>query len=118
MNFVVSASSLLKHLKSIGGVLNTNNTIPILDCFLFELSKGELTLSASDMETTITTSLKVDSNESGSIAIPPKTLLEALSNLPEQPLSFIIDKTKQSAKLKTETGDYNISGQKGEEYPK
>jgi DNA polymerase-3 subunit beta len=118
MNFVVSTSALLKHLKSIGGVLNTNNTIPILDCFLFELSKGELTLSASDMETTITTSLKVDSNESGSIAIPAKTLLEALSNLPEQPISFIIDKAKQSAKLKTETGDYNISGQKGEEYPK
>lgn len=118
MNFVVSASSLLKHLKSIGGVLNTNNTIPILDCFLFELGKGELTLSASDMETTITTSLKVESSENGSIAIPAKTLLEALSNLPEQPVSFIIDKTKHSIKLKTETGDYNISGQNGEEYPK
>ncbi|MCE3226699.1 MAG: polymerase beta subunit [Bacteroidetes bacterium] len=118
MNFVVSASSLLKHLKSIGGVLNTNNTIPILDCFLFELRKGELTLSASDMETTITTSLKVDSNDSGSIAIPAKTLQEALANLPEQPISFIVDKTKHSVKLKTETGDYNISGQNGEEYPK
>ena len=118
MNFVVSASSLLKHLKSIGGVLNTNNTIPILDCFLFELSKGELTLSASDMETTITTSIKVESNDSGSIAVPAKTLSEALANLPEQPVSFIIDKTKHSVKIKTENGDYNISGQNGEEYPK
>lgn len=118
MNFVVSASVLLKHLKSIGGVLNTNNTIPILDCFLLELSKGELTLSASDMETTITTSLKVESNDSGNLAIPAKTLLEALANLPEQPISFIIDKAKHSVKLKTETGDYNISGQNGDEYPK
>ena len=118
MNFVVSTSGLLKHLKSIGGVLNTNNTIPILDCFLFELSKGELTLSASDMETTITTTIKVESNDNGSIAIPAKTLLEALANLPEQPISFITDKTKHSVKLKTETGDYNISGQNGEEYPK
>jgi len=105
MNFVVSASSLLRHLKSIGGVLNTNNTIPILDCFLFEISKGELTLSASDMETTITTSMKVDSNDSGSIAVPAKTLMESLSNLPEQPMSFIVDKTKHSIKIKTETGD-------------
>ncbi len=118
MNFVVSASTLLKHLKSIGGVLNSNNTIPILDCFLFEINKDELVLSASDMETTITTSLKVESNETGSIAIPAKTLLDALSNLPEQPISFILDKTKHSIKLKTETGDYNISGQNGEEYPK
>jgi DNA polymerase III subunit beta len=118
MNFVVSASALLKHLKSIGGVLNTSNTIPILDCFLFEVSKGELVVSASDMETTITTSLKVESNDSGSIAIPAKTLLDALANLPEQPVSFIVDKGKQSIKLKTETGDYNISGQSGDEYPK
>ncbi|MEI8136609.1 MAG: DNA polymerase III subunit beta, partial [Bacteroidota bacterium] len=109
---------LLKHLKSIGGVLNSNNTIPILDCFLFEINKDELILSASDMETTITTSLKVESNEIGSIAIPAKTLLDALSNLPEQPISFILDKTKHSIKIKTQTGDYSISGQNGEEYPK
>jgi DNA polymerase-3 subunit beta len=118
MNFVVSASTLLKQLKSISGVLNSSNTIPILDCFLFEISKGELMLSASDMETTITTSLKVDSNDSGSIAVPAKTLLDTLSNLPEQPISFIIDKAKHSIKLKTETGDYNISSQNGDEYPK
>lgn len=118
MNFVVSASSLLKHLKSISGVLNTNNSIPILDCFLFELNKNELTMSASDMETTITTSIKIDSTTAGSIAIPAKTLMEALANLPEQPISFIVDKTKHSIKLKTETGDYNISGQNGDEYPK
>lgn len=118
MNFVISASTLLKHLKSIGGVLNSSNTIPILDCFLFEINKSELTLSASDMETTITTTVKVESNDSGSLAIPAKTLLDSLANLPEQPISFIIDKTKHSVKLKTETGDYNISGQNGDEYPK
>jgi len=118
MNFVISASTLLKHLKSISGVLNTSNTIPILDCFLFEISKGELTVSASDMETTITTSLKVDSNDSGNIAIPAKTLMDSLANLPEQPISIIIDKSKHAVKLKTETGDYNISGQNGDEYPK
>ena len=118
MNFVVSASVLLKHLKAIGGVLNTNNSIPILDCFLFELNKNELVMSASDMETTITSSMKIESSSNGSIAVPAKTLMDALANLPEQPISFIIDKNKHSIKLKTETGDYNISGQNGEEYPK
>ncbi|MBL7900687.1 MAG: DNA polymerase III subunit beta [Bacteroidia bacterium] len=118
MNFVVSASTLLKHLKAIGGVLNTNNSIPILDCFLLELNKNELILSASDMETTITSSIKIESTSTGSIAIPAKTLMDALANLPEQPISFIIDKAKHSVKLKTETGDYNISGLNGEEFPK
>lgn len=118
MNFVVSASLLLKHLKSIGGVLNSNNTIPILDCFLFDLKNNELTVAASDMETTITTALKVESTTVANIAIPAKTLLDTLANLPEQPISFIIDKAKHSVKIKTETGDYNISGQNGDEYPK
>lgn len=118
MNFVVSSTNLLKHLKSVGGVLNTSNTIPILDCFLFEVNNGELTISASDMETTITTTLKVDASQGGNIAIPAKTLQEALANLPEQPVSFIIDNKKFSAKLKTETGDYTLTGHNGEEYPK
>jgi DNA polymerase-3 subunit beta len=118
MNFVISATALLKHLKSIGGVLNSNNTIPILDCFLFEINKKELTLSASDLETTITTIVNVESSDVGSIAIPAKTLLDSLVNLPEQPISFIIDKAKYSIKLKTVTGAYHISGQNGEEYPK
>src|SRR5690606_6214844 len=104
MNFVVSASALLKHLKSIGEVLNTSNTIPILYWFLFEVAIGELKLTASDIETTISTSLKVDSSDSGSIALPAKTLLDALSNLPEQPVSFIVGKNRHTVKLKTETG--------------
>jgi DNA polymerase-3 subunit beta len=118
MNFVISTSTLLKQLKSISGVLNSNNSIPILDCFLLEINKSELTLSASDIETTITTTVKIESNDVGNIAIPAKTLLETLSNLPEQPISFIVDKTKHSINIKTETGDYNISGQDGDEYPK
>jgi DNA polymerase III subunit beta len=118
MNFVVSTSALLKQLKAIGGVLNSTNTIPILDCFLFEVRNGELTLSGSDMETTVTTSMKVETNSAGSIAIPAKTLLDALANLPEQPVSFIVDKSRFTIKLKTETGDYNITGQNGDEYPK
>lgn len=98
--------------------MNSTNTIPILDCFLFELSNGELTVSASDMETTITTTLKVEASQGGSIAVPAKTLLDTLSNLPEQPISFIIDNKKFSAKLKTETGDYTLTGHNGDEYPK
>ncbi|MGE0566803.1 MAG: DNA polymerase III subunit beta [Bacteroidia bacterium] len=118
MNFVVSATTLLKHLKAISGVLSSNNTIPILDCFLMEVKKGELTISASDMETAITTSLKVESNKDGVIAIPAKTLMEGLSNLPEQPVSFIVDMNKYSTKMKTDNGDYNISGHNGDDYPK
>jgi DNA polymerase III subunit beta len=118
MNFVVSASSLQKHLKLISGILNTNNTIPILDSFLFELKGNELKMSASDMETSVSITMNVESSSNGNVAIPAKTLLETLANLPEQPVSIIIDNSRHGVKIKTETGDFHISGQNGEEYPR
>jgi DNA polymerase-3 subunit beta len=118
MNFVVSATSLLRHLKSISGILNSNPATPILDCFLFEVKKGSLTVHASDAETAINTTLKVESNDSGNIAIPAKTLMESLANLPEQPVSFMVDKARNSIKIKTENGDYHMSGQNGDDFPR
>ena len=75
MNFIVSSNTLLKHLQSISGVLSTSNTLPILDNFLFEIIDNELTVSASDLETTMRTKLNVEANESGKIEIPAKLLL-------------------------------------------
>ncbi len=55
MNFIVSSSALLKQLQAVGGILNSSNTLPILDNFLFEIKKKNLTISASDLESTMTT---------------------------------------------------------------
>src|SRR5258708_3253087 len=67
IKFIVSSSSLLKHLQTIGGVLNANNPLPILDNFLFAIEKGSLTISASDLETTMITRLAVESKASGKV---------------------------------------------------
>ena len=68
MNFITSSSILLRHLQSISGVINTSNTLPILDNFLFDIQNGQLTISASDLETTMITTLKVESEENGKVA--------------------------------------------------
>ena len=52
MKFIVSSAALLKELQMIGGVINSTNTLPILDNLLFEVNGNSLTLSASDLETT------------------------------------------------------------------
>jgi len=118
MNFIVSTTVLLKHLKSISGVLNSSNTIPILDNFLFEVTPGKLVVSASDMETTVTTTLKVEAKDSGSICIPAKPLIDTLSNFPEQPLTFSIDKKNFGIKISTDNGEYKLTGHNLEEYPR
>ncbi|MCG8576350.1 MAG: DNA polymerase III subunit beta [Flavobacteriales bacterium] len=119
MNFIISSSALLKNLQSIGGVLNTNNSLPILDNFLFELQAGELTISASDLENTMKTSVRPDeAKEDGRVAIPARLLLDTLKNFSNQPLSFHIDSSNFGIEISSDYGKYKLVGQNADDFPK
>lgn len=118
MKFIVSSSNLLKQIQMLNGVLNSSNTLPILDNFLFEIDKGTLTISASDLETTITTHLTVESKDSGNVAVPARLLIDTLKTFPEQPLTFTIDKKRLAIEISSDYGKYKITGQNGDEFPK
>ena len=117
MKFIVSSSYLLKQLQVLGGVINNNNTLPILDNFLFELNQTELVVSASDLETTIAATLEVESDADGSVAIPAKLLLDTLKTFPEQPLTFIIQ-DNNTVEISSNHGKYALAYANGEEFPK
>lgn len=118
MKFIVSSSNLLKQIQMLNGVLNSSNTLPILDNFLFEIDKGTLTISASDLETTITTHITVESKDSGNVAVPARLLIDTLKTFPEQPLTFTIDKKRLAIEISSDYGKYKITGQNGDEFPK
>ena len=118
MKFIVSSSQLLKRLQSISGVLNSSNTLPILDNFLFEVKSNELIVSASDLETTMTTQINnTEASEEGNIAIPAKLLMDTLKTFSEQPLTFLVDKSTQGIEIGSDNGKYKLAGQNGEEFP-
>lgn len=119
MNFIISSSTLLKNLQRISGVLNSSNSLPILDNFLFELAAGTLTISASDLENTMKTSVQPDeSKEDGRIAIPAKLLLDTLKNFSDQPLSFTIDGGNFGIEISSDYGKYKLVGQNADDFPK
>lgn len=118
MKFIVTSTALLKKLQQISGVLSTNNTLPILDNFLFEIKDGELSVTASDLETTISTKLSIESKEDGIIAIPAKLLLDTLKTFPTQPLTFTIDSKDFGIEITSDEGKYKLSGLNGEEFLK
>src|SRR3954469_23541542 len=92
MRFIVSTSTLLKQLQAVSGALSSSTVLPILENFLFEIKDGNLTISATDLQTSMTTSLTVpEAKDNGRIAIPSRILLETLKSLPEQPVSFSVD---------------------------
>lgn len=118
MNFAVSSTTLLRHLQSISGVLNASVTLPILDNFLFDIHDGILTISASDLETTMRTSLEVEAKDSFKVAIPAKLLLDVLKNLPDQPCTFLVDSTTFGIEIAYDNGKSSMGGFNGEEYPR
>ncbi len=117
MKFIVSSSYLLKQLQILGGVINNNNTLPILDNFLFELKQSNLVVSASDLETTMSSTLEVESESNGSVAIPARLLLDTLKTFPEQPLTFIIE-DNNTVEISSNHGKYALAYANGEEFPK
>lgn len=116
MKFIVSSNYLLKQLQILGGVINNNNTLPILDNFLFDLKNDELTVSASDLETTMSTKLQVESDSEGKIAVPAKLLLDTLKTFPEQPLTFVVE-SNNTIELSSNHGKYALAYASGEEFP-
>lgn len=118
MKFTVSSVALLKQLNSVSGVIATNPIVPILENFLFEIEKDKLTITASDLQTTMITEVSIDSKESANICIPAKILLETLRNLPEQPITYDINLETYVITLRSNNGNYKLSGENATDFPK
>jgi DNA polymerase-3 subunit beta len=117
MKFIVSSTGLFSHLQAVSRAINSKNSLPILDCFLLELTDGTLSITASDSETTLATSIETNECDSdGRFAINSKTILDALKEIPEQPLTFEVNENMEII-VKYQNGKYSLMGQNADEYP-
>lgn len=118
MKFTLSSTALNGRLQTLAKVINSKNTMPILDDFLFEVGEGILCITASDGENVMKSSMKLDECDGdGRIAIPNRTILESVKELPEQPLTFSIDPESYAITVNYQNGVYNFTGENADEYP-
>ena len=118
MKFVVSSIDLLNHLQGLSRVISSKNTLPILDNFLFKLDGKTLEITASDLETTMVTTMELENTDgSGSIAIPAKLITDSLREFPDQPLTFTINTDTYAVTISSENGQFSVVGQHGEDFP-
>jgi DNA polymerase III subunit beta len=118
MKFVISSSELLSHLQSVSRVINSKNTLPILDNFLFSLQGNNLEITASDLESTLITRIHLENaNKSGKVAIPARLLTDTLKEFSDQPLTFEINTGTHNVVINSENGQFTIMGQNGDEFP-
>ena len=118
MKFTVSSSALLSLLATTGKVISNKSSLPILEYFLMELKDGQLTVTTSDLETTLIGSIAVDNIEQeGVIAAPAKLMLDSLKEFPEMPLSIDVNDTTWEIKITWASGHLSIPGASAVSYP-
>lgn len=94
MRFTVSSSALSSKLNMLVKVIGSKNSLPILENFLFQIESGELNITASDSDNIIKSSIALTECEGeGEFCVPTRVVIDALKELPEQPLSFEVEKT-------------------------
>ncbi|WP_418330699.1 DNA polymerase III subunit beta [Segatella sp.] len=121
MRFTVSSSALSSKLNMLTKVIGSKNSLPILDCFLFQVANGEMSITASDSDNVIKSTLALtDHDGEGEFCVPNRVILDALKELPEQPLHFDVDAAGEAVAIKIvyQNGLYNFTGQSAEEYPR
>lgn len=121
MRFTISSSALSSKLNMLAKVIGSKNSLPILDCFLFQVANGEMSITASDSDNVIKSTLALtDHDGEGEFCVPNRVILDALKELPEQPLHFDVDAAGEAVAIKIvyQNGLYNFTGQSAEEYPR
>lgn len=118
MRFTLSSSALNSRLQTLSKVINSKNSLQILDSFLFDIQDKQLNITASDSENVMRTSVQLDECDGESkFAVPNRTILDAVKELPEQPLTFDVDTNNFTIQIQYQNGVYNFTAQNAAEYP-
>lgn len=117
MKFSVSSTELLKQLQIASGAIGSNPVLPILEDFLFKIENKKLTIAATDLETSIATSIEVLADDDFSVAIPAKILLDTLKALPQQPITVTVQPDNWGIEITSSYGKYKLAGENGGDFP-
>ena len=117
MKFSVSSSELLKHLQIASGAIGSNPVLPILEDFLFKIEDKKLTIAATDLVTSIATTIEVLADDDFAVAVPAKILLDTLKALPAQPVTFTVNEDNWGIEITSSYGKYKLAGENGADFP-
>ena len=118
MRFTLSSTALSNKLSALSKVINSKNALPILGDFVFDIQGMTLTLTASDSENTMRTSIELTgSTGDGRFAIGNHDLLEAVKGFSEQPITFDANQEQNIVKISYQNGLFSLPIENADEYP-
>ncbi len=118
MKFIVSSQLLSKNLQNISGIISPNKSVPIVENILFTMEGMDLSLTATDLETTMVAHVALAQAEGeGSVAVPARLVVETLKTLPDVPVVFTVN-DENNIEIAAETARYNLIGFEADQFPK
>lgn len=118
MKFTVSSAVLAQNLSTIGGLVTRNPVVPILENFLIQVDHNNLIVTASDLQTSVSIQMGVESDIEVSIAVPAKMLLDTVKNLPDQMITLEIDPESYHVIIHADHGYYKLLGENADDFPR
>ena len=118
MRFTLSSTALSNKLSALSKVINSKNALPILGDFVFDIQGQTLTLTASDSENTMRTTIELtESDGDGRFAIGNHDLLEAVKGFSEQPITFDANQEQNLVKISYQNGLFSLPIENADEFP-
>ena len=118
MRFTLSSTALSTKLSALSKVINSKNALPILGDFVFDIQGQTLTLTASDSENTMRTTVALtESDSDGRFAIGNHDLLEAVKGFSEQPITFDVNAEGTLVKISYQNGLFSLPIESADEFP-
>jgi len=116
MEFKINSKVLEKLLAKIIPAVPSRTPMPVLENFLLDIKDGLLTVTATDLEIALRSSINVPSDKNLKMVVSAKLLYDIVRSLGDTQLVFRTE-TNSKLSLSTETGFYNLSYTSPEDYP-
>lgn len=122
MKFTVSSSVMRGAIAVANKAINSKNLLPILACikldFIEDTEGIRMSITGSDSETVLSVVIPISEAEDlHNICLPTRICLDMLSQLPEQPIVFSIDKSSLEVTVDYQNGRFTLMGEHPDEYP-
>lgn len=119
MKFNVEGRTFQQQIQAVSKVMNSKNTISMLNNFLFEVEGDRLSITASDQENTLTAFMEITESEcDGSICIDARRLLDITKEVGNQPLTFVVNDTTKEIDLQFLNGHFDFMGYDAADFPR
>lgn len=118
MKFTVNGDLLYQHVSMVSRIMASKNSLPILDCVLFNLRGMELELVASDSDNSMQTKMSVvDSDGDMSIAMPARLVMDTFKNLAGKSVSISVNVENQFIEIVSGSYKSSFNGMDASAFP-